>query len=198
MERGNEAEVAAREDARLVAAFRGGSEDAFDALVRRYQAMVYRVARSVVRSHEDADDVAQETFVKAYRKLEGFRGEASFRTWITRIAVHTAINCRRSWWNRRRGPEQPLEVAAAAGAGAEAELLREERRARLLRAIDELPDRQRETVRLRLQDEKDYATIAKDLGVTVGTVKANFFHAVRNLRRVLDREEPGANGRVEP
>jgi RNA polymerase sigma-70 factor (ECF subfamily) len=198
MERGTEAERAAREDARLVAAFRGGSEDAFDALVRRYQAMVYRVARSVVKNHEDADDVAQETFVKAYQKLEGFRGEASFRTWITRIAVHTAINCRRSWWSRRRGPEEPLALAVAAGAGAEAELLQEERRASLLRAIDQLPDRQRETVRLRLQDEKDYATIAKDLGVTVGTVKANFFHAVRNLRRVLDREEPGAKGRVEP
>jgi RNA polymerase sigma-70 factor (ECF subfamily) len=198
MERGFEAEEAAREDARLVAACLGGSEGAFDALVRRYQGMVYRVARSVVRSHADADDVAQETFVKAYQKLDGFRGEASFRTWITRIAVHTAINCRRSWWSRRRGSEEPLAAVAAAGAGAETELLQEERRAQLLRAIDGLPDRQRETVRLRLRDEKDYATIARDLGVTVGTVKANFFHAVRNLRRAMDREEPRANGRAEP
>jgi RNA polymerase sigma-70 factor (ECF subfamily) len=185
------------EDRPLIEAFLAGEESAFDALVQRYQVLAYRVARSVVGTHADADDVAQDAFLKAYRKMGTFRGDSSFRTWFLRIVQHTALNHRRSWWVRRKTGSEPLDLPQP-GAGAEPEegpeglLLEDERRRRVLEAIEGLPARQKETVQRRLQGNQNYAGIAREMGVSVGTVKANFHHAVRNLRRALE-EEPSVS-----
>lgn len=182
------------EDRPLVEAFLAGDECAFDSLVERYQMLAYRVARSVVSTHADADDVAQDAFLKAYRKMGTFRGESSFRTWFLRIVQHTALNHRRSWWVRRQTGTEPLDLPPATGGesagGPEGHLLENERRRRVLEAIEALPDRQKETVKRRLQGNQNYAGIAREMGVSVGTVKANFHHAVRNLRRALEEETP--------
>ena len=82
-------------DEDLVRRFRSGEERCFDDLVRRHQERVYWIARRIVGSHDDADDVVQDVFIKVYRKLEGFRGESSFSTWLHRIAVNTAIGMQR-------------------------------------------------------------------------------------------------------
>lgn len=183
-------------DDRLVQAFLAGDEGAFDALVHRYRVLVYQVARSVVRNHQDADDVAQDAFLKAYRNLGGFRGEASFKTWLLRIVTHTALNHRRSWWVRRRSATEDahLETLPEPG-GQEEHLLEAERLDRMRAAIQALPDRQRETVERRLQGGEKYAGIAREMGVSVGTVKANFHHAVRNLRQTMEEgSDPEPNG----
>ena len=80
----------------LVARFLQGDERAFDLLVERHRVAIYRLAYRFLGSHEEADDVSQEAFLRAYRSLHGFRGEASFRTWITRIAINLALKSRRS------------------------------------------------------------------------------------------------------
>jgi len=189
-------------DRLLVEAFLAGDESSFDQLVRRYQVLAYRVARGVAKSHADADDIAQDAFLKAYKKMGSFRGEASFKTWFLRIVQHTALNHRRSWWVRRQTGTEPQELPEplrddAAEQGPERRLLEGERRHRVLEAIESLPDRQRETVQRRLRDEQNYAGIAREMGVSVGTVKANFHHAVRNLRRTLG-EDPGGHAEKDP
>jgi RNA polymerase sigma-70 factor (ECF subfamily) len=183
------------EDLHLVEAFLAGEESAFDALVRRYQVLAYRVARGVVGTHADADDVAQEAFLRAYRNLKTFRREASFRTWLLRIVTHTALNHRRSWWVRRQVDTEVdrLEQAGSPD-GADEQMLDGERRRLVREAIQALPERQRETVRMRLEGSRNYARIAEEMGVSVGTVKANFHHAVRNLRRALAAQDGGAAG----
>lgn len=185
------------DDQRLVEAFLAGEEAAFDVLVRRYQGLAYRIARSVVGTHADADDVAQEAFVKAYCNLAGFRGDSSFRTWLTRIVTHTALNHRRSWWVRR---QVALEVECVEQPGPDAadrRLLDGERIRLVNEAILDLPERQRETVLRRLEGSANYSGIAREMGVSVGTVKANFHHAVRNLRRALGLGPGPSAGRAE-
>src|SRR3989442_15765877 len=83
-------------DGELVARYLRGDGSAFDALVLRHRLAVYRVAYRLLGSHEEADDVSQEAFLRAYRALPGFRGDASFRTWITRIAINLALSARRA------------------------------------------------------------------------------------------------------
>src|SRR5258706_2853985 len=124
------------EDGELVARFLRGDEPAFDELVRRHRMGIYRVAHRLLGNHAEADDVSQETFLRAYRALRGFRGDAAFRTWITRIAINLALNVRHA-----RTPTVPLVDTAASGdtAGPEATLKSEIRR-----AVGRLPPRQRQ------------------------------------------------------
>ena len=123
-------------DADLVDRARQGDSAAFGELVDRHRMAVYRAALAALGSHADADDVAQETFVSAYRRLNGFRGDASFKTWLLTIAWNQSINRRRSLarvWSvfaRRASADRPaweeapeLEVAAAAHESPEARLM---------------------------------------------------------------------------
>ena len=178
-------------DGPLVTRFRSGDAKAFDEIVLRHQRMVYGLLRILLGRHEDADDLAQEVFLRAYRHLGGFEGRASLKTWLTRITIHMAINHRKSWWVRRRG-EGEMEDIPEAGRDQIPSPLRavllEEERAALATAIADLPDRQRETLRLVVSGTMRYAEIARSMGCTEGTVKANFFHAVRKLRRALNPE----------
>src|SRR5204863_4338498 len=103
-------------DADLVDRARQGDPAAFGELVDRHRAAVFRAALAALGSHADADDVAQETFVAAYRRLKGFRGDASFKTWLLTIAWHQAINRRRSLtsvWRRMVTPKTEDEAEAA-------------------------------------------------------------------------------------
>lgn len=181
-----------REDARQIRACLDGDESAYNVLVQRYQALAYHVARNIVRSHQDADDVAQDAFLKAYKKLDSYRGDASFKTWLLRIVTHTALNHRRTWWSRNSVPTEPERLEVLSGGsdgGQEVRILEQEQLERVLEAIKQLPARQQETVRRRLADKENYAGIAESMGVSVGTVKANFHHAVKNLKKVLEETE---------
>lgn len=182
-------EWAAVSDGDLVVEAAGGRREAFDVLVERYQRQVYRTCHRVVGNHEDAADVVQETFLKAYRGLGRFRRDASFSTWLYRIAVNTALN----HVGARRARFDPIETAHAVRdrvSDPADEVVERAERARALRAaLGRLPAKQRTTLVLRVYGELSHEEIARALGRSVGTVKANLFFALRNLRALLGKNE---------
>ncbi len=170
------------EDREAVEACQGGEREAFDRLVERYQRDVYRLCYRYVNNHEDANDMAQEVFIKAYRALGRFRGDSSFSTWLYRIAVNTCLNFRAS--RRPAGEELPEGLADAAPAVGE-QLERDEQARRVREAVSRLPEKQRATLILKIYNDLTHQEVAAILGSTVGTVKANLFHALGNLRRIM-------------
>src|SRR6266850_1030834 len=174
-------------DGRLVARFLQGDGSAFDELVLRHRSSVYRLAYRLLGNHAEADDVSQESFVRVYRGLRGFRGEATFRTWLMRIVVNLAQSARHA-----RPPGASLEEAAlqvGAPGAVETVLKREVRR-----AVGGLPPRQRQVLVLKVYEGMKFIEIAQAAGMSIGTAKATFFQAVRNLRIRL---ATGAGAREE-
>jgi RNA polymerase sigma-70 factor (ECF subfamily) len=168
-----------------VEAAQNGDQGAFSNLVERFQRDVYGKAFSIVKNHSDADDVVQETFIRAYRALPGFRFEASFRTWIITIATRQALSC----LDRDRFRHESLETEETGQEHAAlrvednqmATLLDEESRRLLREALPQLPKRQKQALMLKLQHDWKYEQIAQEMGTSVGSVKAHIFHAIRNL-----------------
>jgi len=176
---GEDPAPAAAEDAALVARARAGDERAFGELVERYRDRVYGLALRVVRSPADAEEVAQDAFVRAWLALRGFRGEASFSTWLYRIAVRRAFD-RALSLRTRRGRETGLEAAehaaAPAGEGA-APAMR-----RLERLIDELSPAQRAAVTLYYLEDQSVERVAEVLEMPENTVKTHLSRARAALR----------------
>jgi RNA polymerase sigma-70 factor (ECF subfamily) len=165
-----------------VAACQRGEREAFGLLVERYQRDVYRLCYRYVGNHEDANDMAQEAFLKAWRGLSRFRGDSAFSTWIYRIAVNTCLNFRAA---RRPAGGEPSETLADLGPTAAERLFKGERERQVREAILRLPEKQRATLILKVYHELTHEEVAKILGSTVGTVKANLFHALSNLRKLV-------------
>jgi RNA polymerase sigma-70 factor (ECF subfamily) len=180
------------DDRALVLACQRGERDAFDRLVERYQRDVYRLCYRYVNNHEDANDLAQEAFLKAYRAIPKFRGESAFSTWLYRIAVNTCLNFR----SARRRETQELSESLADGAPAASERLeQEERSERVRRAVTRLPEKQRATLILKVYHDLTHEEVAAILGASVGTVKANLFHALANLKKLMEGDAAAAAGR---
>jgi RNA polymerase sigma-70 factor (ECF subfamily) len=178
-------------DADLLILFGKGDEQAFNELVRRHQTRVYWVARRVLGSHEEADDVVQEVFVKAYESLSTFRGDASLSTWLYRIAMNLSLNALRKKRLRSMLHLDELSEEPASRAGAtDAPLLREEQDEALRRAVESLPAKQKQVFILRYYEELSYAEIARILKRSEGGLKANYFHAVQKIQAALKRNEP--------
>jgi RNA polymerase sigma-70 factor, ECF subfamily len=173
------------DDREAVEACLRGERSAFDRLVERYQRDVYRLCYRYVNNHHDASDLAQEVFLKAYRALGRFRGDSSFSTWLYRISVNTCLNFRAA----RRLPAAELpEHIADERQGALDGLERDERSRQVRQAVTRLPDRQRATLILKIFHDLTHEEVAGILGTSVGTVKANLFHALANLRKLLAAE----------
>lgn len=174
-------------DEALVRRCQAGDRAAFDDLVRRHERQIYRLCYRFVGNHEDASELAQDTFVRAYKALPGFKAEAAFATWLYRIGVNVCLNRKAL----KEAPVSPLldgDRHAAAGDGPDATLIRRERAARVRRAIAQLPGKQRATLILRTYQELSHEEIAEVLGATTGASKTNFFHALRRLKRLLTDE----------
>ena len=178
-------DLATLDDRALVAAAVGGERAAFDVLVRRHQRAIYGVCYRFAGDHADASDLAQDAFVRAYRGLARFKGDAAFGTWLYRIAVNVCLT-RAAVRTPALDSIEPLELADSRGDRPDAPLQRAEDSARVKAAIARLPEKQRMTVILRVYHDLPHEAIARTLGSTVGTVKANFFHALRNLRTILE------------
>lgn len=166
----------------IVAACQRGERQAFDRLVVRYQRDVYRLCFRYVNNHEDANDLAQEVFLKAWRAIGRFRGDSAFSTWLYRIAVNACLNFRAV---RRPALQELPEGIPDRAPGAVAELEAEDAARRVRAAVGRLPDRQRATLILKVFHDLTHEEVAVTLGSTVGTVKANLFHALANLRRLM-------------
>src|SRR5687768_12138578 len=170
------------DDRQAVEACRNGDTQAFDRLVERYQRDVYRLCYRYVNNHFDASDMAQEVFLRAYKALGKFRGDSAFSTWLYRIAVNTCLNFRSS---RRLPGEELSDTLADKRRGALEEIEREEKARWVREAIRHLPEKQRATLILRMYHDLSMDEIAGVMGSSVGTVKANLFHALTKLRKRL-------------
>jgi RNA polymerase sigma-70 factor (ECF subfamily) len=177
-------------DLELVNEVRNGKRQAFTELMRRYQQRVYWTARRIVGSHEDADDIAQETFVKAYLALGDFRGDASFFTWLYRIAVNLSLNAIRK--QQVLGYLRQSEIINRifpADENPQKDLELKETQTLLDRAIAELPEKQRAVFVMRYHDEMTYEEISRVLKTSVGGLKANYFHALKKVQEFMKDED---------
>ena len=174
------------DDRQAVEACLGGDTRAFDQIVERYQRNVYRLCYRYVNNHFDASDMAQEVFLRAYKALSKFRGDSAFSTWLYRIAVNTCLNFRSA---NRRPVEELSENLTDKRRGALEEIEREERAVRVREAIGHLPDKQRATLILRMYHDLSMEEIAGVMGSSIGTVKANLFHALSKMRKRLGGDE---------
>lgn len=177
--------AASREDDReAILASQRGDREAFDRLVERHQREIYRLCYRYVNNHEDASDLAQDAFVKAYRAIGRFRGDSAFSTWLYRIAVNVSLNR----VGAKRLPTEPIgerqHVDRVSESPAE-RILRGERAALVRAAIARLPRKQRAALILRVYHEMSHQEIADVLGRSVGAVKANVFHALQNVKKML-------------
>ena len=176
------------DDAALVARSAAGEREAFDVIVERHRRTVYQVCYRFVSNHEDASDLSQEAFVRAWRGLKTFKGQSALSTWLYRIAVNVCLNR----VSVKTLPSEPIESTDhfedTRIEGAQSVLLREERAAAVRKAIAALPKKQRATLILRTYHELSHQQIAEILGSSVGATKANFFHALANLKKILGNE----------
>lgn len=174
-------------DAELVRLAQSGSREAFDEIVRRHQRHVYQLCYRFVGNHEDASDLAQDVFVRAFKALKGFKGDSALATWLYRIGVNVCLN-RKALKTLPIEPMPLLEPADTGLESADAAVARLERARQVRAAIAQLPRKQRATLILRAYHDLPHDEIAKILGSSVGAVKANFFHALANLKKVLTGE----------
>ncbi|MEP6915766.1 MAG: sigma-70 family RNA polymerase sigma factor [Acidobacteriota bacterium] len=180
------ADLTAASDPDLVSACLAGRREAFDVIVERHQRQVYHLCYRFVGNHEEASDLAQDVFLRSYRALGGFKGTSAFATWLYRIGVNVCLN-RMSAKGKtpRLGTLETVDPVDTRAERADARLLRGERAAEVRAAIAQLPNKQRATLILRVYHELPHEQIAGILGSSVGAVKANFFHALANLRKRL-------------
>ena len=182
--------VSADPDRELVEQFRAGDRLAFDQLVRRHQKGMWRLVLRYVRRDADAHDVTQLAFVRAYRGLASFRGTASVRSWLYRIA----INCSLSWLrdHRREQPAEIPEDALVADHASPARIAESETAKRLRAAIDQLPPKQKLVLELRIFDDLAFKEVAELAECSENTAKVNFHYAVKRLRDILGDDHAGA------
>jgi RNA polymerase sigma-70 factor (ECF subfamily) len=174
-------------EAALVDACLAGRAGAFELVVERHRRSVYQLCYRFVGNHEDASDLSQDVFLRAYRGLRSFRGQSSLGTWLYRIGVNVCLN-RISASAPLAKLTEPIDERQYVDTRSESpadHLLREERGARVRAAIAELPRKQRATLILRIYHEMSHQEIADVLGSSVGAVKTNFFHALSNLKKRL-------------
>jgi RNA polymerase sigma-70 factor (ECF subfamily) len=176
------------DDAALVTAAVAGRREAFDTIVERHRRIVYQVCYRFVSNHEDASDLSQESFVRAWRGLKNFKGQSALSTWLYRIAVNVCLNRVSAKTPATEPIESTDHFEDTRIEGAQAALLRQERAAAVRKAIASLPKKQRATLILRSYHDLSHQQIAEILGSSVGATKANFFHALANLKKILGNE----------
>jgi RNA polymerase sigma-70 factor, ECF subfamily len=174
----------------VVAAAAAGDRHAFDELVERHRSAIHQLTRTLTQDDVEAEDLVQETFIRAFRAIARFRGDSSFRTWLHRIAVNVIRSHRTrphlaivSQWSAAAGAEDD-DLLESIGSGDDLEgtvLLR----CMLDRALTSLPPRAREVVVLRDVQGFEYQEIATLIGAPIGTVESRIFRARRMLRPLL-------------
>jgi RNA polymerase sigma-70 factor (ECF subfamily) len=179
-------------DQELVQRVQRGDMAAFDLLVRKYQHRIVALIGRYVNDWSECQDVAQDTFMRAYRAIGNFRGDAQFYTWLHRIAVNTAKNHLVA--HNRRPPTDDIEVSDAEQFDSgvrlrdndtpERELARQQMEATVMRAVDALPEELRVAITLREMDGLSYEEIAQRMDCPIGTVRSRIFRA----REAIDTE----------
>ncbi|MEZ4684735.1 MAG: RNA polymerase sigma factor [Bacteroidia bacterium] len=163
-------------------------EAAFGDVVAEYQERLYYHIRRMLGSHDEADDVLQNTFIRAWRAIDKFRGDSKLHTWLYRIATNEALTAIEK---RKRRSFQDLEQISNTSSfsssqdGSNGDDIQQ----RLQNAIETLPERQKAVFSMRYFDEMPYQEISDILGVTVGSLKASYHHAVKKIEEQLTNEK---------
>lgn len=181
----------------------GGDTEIYRVLVERYEKRVFALTFEILRSKEDAEDVTQESFVKAYLSLPDFKGEASFYTWLYRIAYNLAIDLKRKV-NRRGGPPAEFDETSTQSAGAlrgtaligaveapHEALNRREQNIQIRRALESISEEHRAVILLRELEGLSYEEISDVIGISLGTVMSRLHYARKRLQKVLAEHAPG-------
>lgn len=174
----------------LVATALSGRPEAFGTLVERYDRAVYHLAYRTLHDQEEARDVAQEAFFKAFRSLRTFKPGAKFSTWIFAITYHA---CCDRLSRRKRFSNEELPDRADASAGPESQAIAQDEAQRLRAAVEALPEKYRTVVTLYHLQGRQYEEIAQVLGIPMGTVKTHLFRAKDQLRRLLSENAAGVS-----
>ena len=191
------------EDAALVAALKAGSEEAFGLLIAQYSQPLYSLIARSLQDPADAADITQEVFIKVFRNIRSFHGEASLRTWLYRIALHEASNQRR-WWSRHKRQELTIDAPLGAAENADGDdapclsatlcdaslspfdqAAHGELKARVEDCLRELPEAFRTVVVLREMEGFAYEEIAEILELPTGTVKSRLTRGRVALKHIL-------------
>lgn len=190
-------------DLELVRRVQAGERNAFDLLVRKYQHKVFAIILRLVNNHAEAQDVAQDTFLRAYRALPNFRGDSAFYTWLYTIAQNTAKNHLVAQGRRPPGDDIAIEDAAQFenalrlrdNATPERELMRQEMEQAMAGAVARLPEELRRAITLREVDGLSYEEIAAKMACPIGTVRSRIFRARdaidQSLRPLMDGRSMG-------
>ena len=184
-------EYANLSDEELAAKFREGEKRvSFTLIVERYQKRIYFSARKLVNGdHDEADEIAQETFVKVYEALDSFRGDAKLYTWIYRIMMNAVIyKSRRKKVRNNVGLEEVENVLESHDHSPHESMERTEMTALIEEAIETIPPKQKEVFLLRFYDEMPYEEMSVVLGTSVGGLKANYFHAVKKIGEYIQQQ----------
>ncbi len=195
---GMSALLAELDDIALVERVRAGDREAFRPLVERHQQTLYRMAWSRVRDDDEARDIVQAAFVKAWTHLEGYRSEASFLNWLRRIVENLCTDHVRKKVRRKTGSfDEAIATRDEDGSILEVHhedsphkaLVRKELRERIHAALDELSEDQRQILLLREIDGLSYKEIADHVGIPEGTVMSRLFYARKRVQAILRAEE---------
>lgn len=173
-------------DLELVEEVKAGNRISFSELVKRHQKGLLRMSLRFVKDLDTAEDVVQESFIKAYEKLHSFEGRASFKSWLFQIAVNNARNRLR---DSRKNMMDIENVQLAVGAEAESGMVHGAIANILQEEVDKLPDRQRTALVLRVYEDLSFKEIAEIMGCPYDTAKANYRHALMKLREVFDEQQ---------
>lgn len=174
-----EREIFGNEDLQWVHEIRAGQRTSFSHLVRKYQRSLLRVSLRFVKDLATAEDVVQESFMKAYERLDSFEGRASFKSWLFQIAVNTAKNKLRE---RREGHSDLESVQLSVPAVAEESVSHQALSKLIHKAVGELPFRQRTALVLRIFEDLSFKEIAEIMECPYDTAKANYRHALLKLK----------------
>ena len=171
-------------DDELLILFRNGGarNSAFSRIVAQYRERLYWHIRKIVIVHDDADDVVQNTFLKAWKGLETFKGEAQLYTWLYRIATNESINFLNQKRDRKLIPLEDVEYQLSQSLHHDAYFSGDELQLQLQQAILSLPEKQRIVFNMKYFDEMSYEDISKILGTSVGALKASYHHAVKKIK----------------
>ncbi len=181
------------EDRRLIRQARDGDQKAFEALLKKYRNLVYHVMMKMVRNPQEAEDLSQEAFIKAFNALASFNDEFAFSTWLMKIATNNCIDFLRKKKLKTYSIDEPIQYKddqvrmelPAADPNPERQLLNAERSIMIDEAIQSLPPRYRHVIVLRHKEEKSYEEIAEILKLPLGTVKARIFRAREMLNKKI-------------
>lgn len=173
-------------DQDLVRRAREGDEAAMNRLVERHHGAAYRVAVSLVSDVDLAQDVVQDAFLKAFRGLDGFRGDAAFRTWLLTIAANTARGALRRAVRRRETNLEDVPPPESGDPSPEEQAATGEEAERARRMLERLPEKQRLSVQLRIDEGLSFREIGEVIGSSEGSARVNYFHGIRRLRELME------------